>query len=797
MTTTAKKLDPHLRSLLSGLRWRIRAYVWLEGISLGIIWLGLTFWVGLALDYLPVLAGASEMPRGARAVALGLIALGLAYVLYRWVFRRTFARLANRSMAVLLERRFRGFQDRLVTSVELTEQPGHAEKFDPSMLEATSRDALAEIGKVKLREVFNFRPLLRSLLGAAILLGTILVFYTQNEQALATWVHRIYLLQDEPWPRHARIEVVGVELLGPEDAAERVAEVPLIRFQDRSLKVARGSNVRLRVRADLGAEVVPEVCTIHYRTEDGERGRVTMSRMKRTLDPYQNYSFSAKPLRGILSTVHFDVVGYDYRVRDHVIEVVESPAVVATELDCTFPSYMVDESLSLWLPRTMDLTNATQLPIGTDVTIRARTNKPLRQVDLFHPDTKETETLTIDDQATDRRQFEYRVRRLGDNLTLDVTLYDVDNVVTERPYRIFIAAVPDEPPRVDVRLRGIGTAVTPDVMIPLEGTIRDDYAVARTWFDAEIVRASTRADGSRSEMRIEEFPLQAGGNAEATLDFRRLRSAADSLELKPKDKVMLSIKAEDKYDLGEEPNIGSGDRYQLDVVTPDALLAMLEAREIGLRRRFEQILEEMTQTRDFLNRVRSPAARQGLEPEDTAAEGDEPGDEKLDGPDAAERTQSLRMLRVQQALQQTRKSTQELLGVAIAFHDIRAELVNNRVDTEDRKRRLKELIADPMQLVGETMFPELERRLVVLEKVLLDDLNAKRYDLSSGQPEAVAAVEQANDILAELEKILQQMLDLETFNELLDIVRQLVEDQERMIEDTSNERKKGLLRDLQ
>jgi hypothetical protein len=41
------------------------------------------------------------------------------------------------------------------------------------------------------------------------------------------------------------------------------------------------------------------------------------------------------------------------------------------------------------------------------------------------------------------------------------------------------------------------------------------------------------------------------------------------------------------------------------------------------------------------------------------------------------------------------------------------------------------------------------------------------------------------------------MLDLETFNELLDIVRQLIKDQQGLIEKTETERKQGLLRDLQ
>jgi hypothetical protein len=799
MTTNPRTttLDPRLRSMLGALRWRIRAYIWIEGLAAAVIWLGATFWCAWALDYLPVWMGASEMPRGARIVVLSIIAGGLAYVLYHWVLRRTFVRLADHSMAVLLERRFRDFHDSLVTAVELAERPQHARDFDASMLQQTAQEARDEVQRVRVRDVFNFRPLLRKLIVAALAVMSVAVFYFWNEPAVATCVNRIYLLKNEPWPRQARIEVVGVEVLGPEDGSLTGSPLPLVTFGDRSLKVAKGSNLRLKVRADLSADVVPEVCTIYYRTAEGDRGRVTMNRMRRSRSRYQDFSFANKPLHGILSSVTFDVVGYDYRVRDYTIQVVDSPAIVSTQLECVFPAYMVDEENSLWLPRTEDLTGATQLPRGTAVTVRARANKPLRRVDLFDVATEQTTQLTVDPDGETPDQFEYFVERLDDNLTLDVTLYDADGVVTERPHRIFIPAVADEPPQLDVRLRGIGTAVTADVIVPATGTAADDYAVGRTWFDLDIVRAAP-ADGQEAgEHREFDFALQSGGQIDAAVDFRELRSAEQRLVLQPKDKIMLALQAEDKYDLGAAANRSSSDRYQLDVVTPDTLLAILEAREIGLRRRFEQIIDEMTQARDFLARVRSPVTDLGPEPADAAAGSEEPGDTKLDERQSAERAQSLRLLRTQQSLQQTRKSAQELLGVAASFLDIRAEIINNRVDTEDRKRRLKELIADPMQAIGEKMFPELEKLTVALEKVLLDDLQADRYDLGTAQAEAEAAVQQSDEILAALDQILQQMLDLETFNELLDIVRQLLKDQEGLIEETQQEREKGLLEELQ
>lgn len=795
MTDREQRLDRSIGRLLARLRWRIRAYVWLEGLALAVIWLGLTFWLGLALDYLPVLAGASEMPRWARAVLLLLIAAVLVWILYRWILRRALVRLPDRSMAVLLERRFRGFDDGLVTAVELIAEPGHAEHFDRQMLQHTADAARENTASVQLRRVFNYRPLAVSSLLALLMVASIAGFYATSQAAMTTWLDRLYLLGDEPWPRKARIEVVGAELLAPEDAPQLPGQVPLIRFDEqRRLKVAKGSNIRLRVRADKAFEV-PEACSMHYRTADGERGRVTMNRLRRSRGEFQDYAFNGKPLRGILASVSFDVVGYDYRARDYAIEIVDSPALIGIEADCRFPDYMVDQERSLRLPRTIELTNATQLPRGTELVIRGRTNKPLERVDLFDPESGELLTLNIDGDPSQRQHFEHHVPSLDANLTLEVTLHDVDRVVTQRPYRIFVTALPDEPPRVEAVLDGIGTAVTPDVILPISGTITDDYAVDRTWFDFEVQQAGATPESAHSFREKYEFQIEDDGRAEAALDFRLLRAREhEPIELRPNDKLAVAIQAADRYDLEGNPNVGSGDRYQLDVVTPDALLTILESREIGIRRRFEQIIQEMTQARDFLNRVVAAAATpEPLElsdPEDAA-------DDQSDPQQAAQRAQSLRLLRTQQALQQTRKSAQELLGVANAFHAIRQELINNRVDTEDRKRKLKEDIADPVQSIGETMFPELDGHLERLDKKLSEALSNKQFDPQIGDAEAVAAVDQANRILEAMEEILKQMRDLETFNELLDIVRQLIDDQQRLIERTEAERKQGLLRDLQ
>jgi hypothetical protein len=280
-TTQTPRLSSHVRSKLAALRRRIRAYVWLEGLAIALIWLGLTFWIGLAIDYLPVLVGASEMPRAARAVLLVVIAAVLAYILYRWILRRTFARLADQSMALLLERQFDRFHDSLLTSVEMTEDPGRAREFNEDMLAHTREEAEAQVHDVRLRRVFNFRPLAAYGALALVAVATVGAFAIFANEAFGIWARRLYALQDEPWPRYAHVEVVGVEVKRELAVAEGTSEEEIQRAnflpfgENRRLQVAKGSSLVLRVRADAAKEVIPDTCTVYYTTYEttSRRGR--------------------------------------------------------------------------------------------------------------------------------------------------------------------------------------------------------------------------------------------------------------------------------------------------------------------------------------------------------------------------------------------------------------------------------------------------------------------------------------------------------------------------------------------
>jgi len=278
------------------------------------------------------------------------------------------------------------------------------------------------------------------------------------------------------------------------------------------------------------------------------------------------------------------------------------------------------------------------------------------------------------------------------------------------------------------------------------------------------------------------------------LDLREQRSSPDhKLELTAGQKLTLAIKANDKYDLESGPHTGSSDYYQLDVVTPDQLLSILEVREVGLRRRFEQVLGEVVEMRDSLVRARPSSlsgVNAGAEPEDTLKAESPDEDTPADGEPAAEAVaseqlakegqDSLRQLRVQRAIQRSSKSGQEIAGVAFSFNKIRDEILNNRIDTQQRIERLEKQLVQPLTNLAQEMFPELDTRLEALEKGV--DQPATLAMLTE------AAIEQNEAILEEMRRVQQKMIEIEDFNSLIDLVRSMLEEQDKLIQETKKER---------
>ncbi len=673
------------------MRRRIRAYVWLEGLAILAIVLGAAFWFGLILDW-----SFEPSPR-VRQMALILIGAIALYSIYRFLLRRAFVPIADSSLALVLERRFPNLSDHVLTAVDIGSYPERRQAYHPDLVATTQHAAVRAIANVRPDQLFNRGSLLCASGAAVGFVASIILFALLSRDAFGFWLQRIALSEDL-WPRRVSLQVVGFD---PDTSGKRVH------------KLAQDDDLELLVQARTSAAEFPDDVEIRFRLADGRRGRDTMIRVGDALpgrDEFQIYRYEFKR---VADDMTFDVVGGDDRVRDLELQVVERPELFAIELECIYPSYLGRET------RRLPVTGGMRIPEGTRLVLHASATKPLVAAQIKASQNQQLHDVTFANEPQSVMRWEYGTLQHDDVLLLNVT--DIDRVSSREPYRVSVAAVPDEVPQVVVRLSGIGTAITPDAILPFKGKLTDDYGLARAWFQYQVDNASAAS---------RQLAAQPSGQAALedidAFDTRELDELTGkrALILRPGQKLSLTLRATDYFDLNDEPRAGSSQLFTLDVVTMAELLALLERRELQLRQRYESIYEKMMDTRNLLARVDTqenppsePADAAGAEPSgpdetNSSESAAEPS------PAAANRALALRRLRVSGSLQHVVQSTDEVIGVAEAFDDLHDQLTNNRIENPDLQSRLREQIALPLHRIGNQRMPELTAQLKLVEELL-------------------------------------------------------------------------------
>ena len=764
ISVTNTHLDPQLSTLLDSLRHRVRRYVVFDSLLAIAAIVLVAFWIGLALDYLPVQLGGTEMPRLARTILLAVVAVAIAVVVGTMLLGRLKRPLPDDSLALLVERQHPQIGGRLVTAVQLN-QPGRSgDSHSPDLLRHVHRQAAEVVDQVDPNRVFRWQPLLRKGLIAGPLALFALVFVVISPDAFGRAISRLTLFSDEPWPRRADLEMVGVELPIVSAAEDETAAPELIPFTDKVIRLPRGSSGTLRIRARADDAELPVVCTVHYRTDQGTRGQSNMRRVGRVTGGYQSFILDGPPLADLSDSLTLRVRGLDDRLDGYRVEAVDPPAISAVKVRVRYPDYLRNEGSGEFDFET-DYQAGLRIREGSDVTLIATCSKPLGSLDsLLKTDLGPREATQVE-MSDDNQQVRMRIDNFDSATTIHLVPRDTGGISAQAPYRYFVGVVLDEPPELQIRLQGIGSAVTPIAMIPVETIASDDYGIQQVDVSAALVSETDETPVSASVSPV----LSRDGKANIDLDLRDLVDQGVLPELVPGGAINLFGEAIDAYDLGGQ-HLTRSEVFRLQIVTPEQLLALLERRELGLRSRLEQTIVETNNLRDTLALL-----RRGFQ-SDMEAELDE-----------AEQTRQLqlRRLRAQQSGLQASKTSEELSGIAASLDDILLEMVNNRVDSVDRRERIGVGVRDPLKQIVEEPLQVLQDQILEIEKSVANTAIAAEN--------TAAAVESAENVLLQLTAVLDKMLDLESYNEILDLVRELLSDQQELKDDTIDERKKRVL----
>jgi hypothetical protein len=733
LSTSAIAGLARIRGLIEVVRRQTRAWVWIESLALIGLAGAAVFFGTMAFDW------AVEPPAWVRVVLVVLALAGLVAMVWGKLWGRLAVSMGDATLAALLERGHAGFRDSLSTAVELSTGP--VGDVDRGLLERTISEAVAVVGEVEPARLFRRRRLVATALAGGMAVLSIVGLACLRPAVADLWTRRMLLLDDTPWPRRTGLEAEG--------------------FPAGIRKVARGTDVDLRVRADAAREI-PDV--VDLRTRSSRGGSWRTERMGVRGGVAEGVQAFGHLIKGVNEDLDVEIRGGDARLRGLRLVVVDAPALESLDCVATLPDYLGGGT------RAVSASRVLQVPRGSTVTLRFHATKPLRSATVVTLDDGVETRLaevgggaagqSVPESGSDVREIALELGPVDGERTLVARFTDTDGLDNREPISVVLSAVPDEAPQVALRMRGISTAVTPQARIPLVGLVSDDHGLA------EAVAIVAVKDGATVNVPVTR--VKPGVPLVEFTDDSPEVIELEPLALTPGAALSVQLAARDGCTLTGGPNEAKSDAWSLDVVTPEALMAMLEAREILLRRRFESVVSDLALARERLAAgLGTDAPREGRaggESGDGSGSGGA-GDDGGNGTVVPEADGwALEAGRLAESASRAAGETGE---IARDFLAIRGELDNNRMLTEELEGRLVGQIAAPLSAIAAGDLPGLA--------------TAVRAAAASDR-EAIVA--RADLVLARMRAVLDKMMELESYNEVIELLRGVIRTQEEIRSET-------------
>ncbi|AMV37323.1 DUF4175 family protein [Planctomyces sp. SH-PL62] len=377
-----------------------------------------------------------------RLAALVAIVAAVGWSAWLRVVRPALVPFQDLDAAMRIEKRWPGLEDRLASTVQFLRTPADDPSFgSPALREATIRKAEEEVESLDFREVVDARPMVRAatLAAAAALLAASAVVLDPASAGIAA--RRLFVpFGGDRWPQrtHLALDPAGT-----------------------TLKLAKGDAFSLVVRVREG-DRVPDSVRAVYRYEDGETAAEPLAVVE------------GGEFRGRIETVDrpftFSVSGGDdsSSIRDVAVRVVPPPALTRTTVRLTPPTYTGQPAQVL----ASGLTSFKVLK-GTRVEVEAAADKPLSSATVHRSDGVEPTPARLDAVATG---FSTSFTPEAD-LTFWFALADAEGFTSREAVRYDVRLVKDEAPRVAIVEPKTDRDVPPDALVPVAIDVDDDYGI--------------------------------------------------------------------------------------------------------------------------------------------------------------------------------------------------------------------------------------------------------------------------------------------------------------------------------
>ncbi|HEV3168422.1 MAG TPA: DUF4175 family protein, partial [Isosphaeraceae bacterium] len=421
-----------LESRIAALRGRVRRLLALHGMSWVVGGLVLAVVAACLADWLVHLA-----PEVRLVALLAVLGLG-GWLTARFVVAPLVVRFRDLDIAMRIERRWPGLNDRLASTVQFLRSKGDDSHLGSrAMREATIEQTLQETDTIDFREVVDPLPARRAfgLAGTSLVLALLFVVVAPGLSQIA--LQRLFRpFGAARWPQQTHLTVI--------EAAR---------------KVARGEPFSLAVAVAKG-ESMPASARVTYRFDNGETAT-------EALRPVDGGVFRGR-IETVSRTFSFSVAAGDDSTGWREVLVVAPPVLQDVKITLTPPAYTAEAPSVLAPGRTQ-----IRAVEGTVVDVVASANKPIASAVLHRGESSGKEPVTI--ASSGKRLSTHFV--VADSDPFWFALKDTEGFRNQEAVRYEVRSIRDEAPRVVIDEPDSDRDVPPEARVPVQITIDDDYGL--------------------------------------------------------------------------------------------------------------------------------------------------------------------------------------------------------------------------------------------------------------------------------------------------------------------------------
>jgi len=530
-----------------------------------------------------VLAAASLMLdrlfRFELSTRLALLALGagaLVWVAVQRLVRPALVKLDDLDLAELLNRRAPGVGQQIANVLQLPELLASGQFASPAMVQAAVLECAQSLDRTDLSGTLNASRRRKLLIATGLILALAIGFAVLAPRTASLWAQRWMAGSTVRWPQRNYLNMVGLDAQGRLLVPR--GELTVVQFTADPKFVARDGRWWIAGRKE------PLASAAHDAPLSAPPSQVSMAyrmpdgtRRQGTAAQFAAAEFRYE-LPPLAEPIDVDVWGGDDWFGPVRVEPIDRPGVRSIEITSKLPG--ASESKT----ERVDEGGAQLLFLPqTELELRLVADQALQSAQVLDKGTPLSGWRRVDERT-------YALNwTMQEPLSLEFQLTGPAGGLLSKPYALAIGLLKDREPRVTIRSSGVGRRVTPMARIPLAVRANDDFGLASLaleWERTVLREEKPTVDTGRQPKETD------GDGAPASLGLEQQWNYEWSLRERnfaPGSAVKVRGAATDACRLGAQQ--GHSRWLLLQVVAPDELFYEILMRQREQRAKFTAALE--------------------------------------------------------------------------------------------------------------------------------------------------------------------------------------------------------------